>query len=349
MAKQTHSIQDYPTIMKDIRGGRLLPVYLLMGTENYYIDRIAEAVIEASLTEEERDFNMHIFYGGDNSISDVIQAARSFPMGAERSLIILKEAQSMNALETLETYLRQPQPSTILLVIYRNGKADSRKKWVSLAADIGVVYESVRLREDQLPALVRSYAQEKGHPIDNKSTQMISESIGADLSRLYGELDKLFLALPAGQPVTCEAVKRNIGISKDFNTFEFLNALVERNPAKAFRIVKYFNQNPKQNPIQKTLPVLYGFFSQLMMAYYAPARTSTAIATYIGVQEWQARRNILPAMNVYSARKVLDILKAIREADEQSKGIGGARLTQEDILKQLTAFILDTASPFTLF
>ena len=332
---------SYENIMKDILSGNVKPVYLLMGAENYYIDKIADAVVEKTLSEEERDFNMHVFYGGDTDINNVINAAQSFPMGAARALVILKEAQELKELENIAYYLQNPQPSTVLLIIYKNGVVDRRKKFVSLISSLGVVFESAKLSDNQLPGLIRTYAREKHVVIDEKSVSLIVESIGADLIRLYGELDKLFLALPDGVPITPELVEKNIGISKDFNFFEFQNALVEKNAVKAFQIVKYFDKNPKANPIQATLPMLFRFFSNLMMAYYAPQRSPAGIGNYIGMRDWQVEKNIYPAMRVYSAKKVLDILSEIKCADEKSKGVGGARITNGDILKQLVAFILN--------
>ncbi len=341
MAVTSGNTVSYESIMKDVRAKKLKPVYLLMGAENYYIDKLAEAVIDATLPEEERDFNMHTFYGSDTDINSVLNAAQSFPMGAEHSLVVLKEAQSMSGLENLTYYLQHPQPTTVLLILYKNGTVDKRKKFVSQIASMGVLFESVKVGEPQLPGLINSYMREKGVGIEEKSVSLIAESVGTDLVRLYGELDKLILSLPKGVAVTSELVEKNIGISKDFNIFELQNALVQKNVFKAFQIVKYFEQNPKNNPIQKTLPALFGFFSTLMLSYYAPQKTVEGIAAWLGQKDWQVRRNIMPAMRNYSAQKVLDILKEIKATDEKTKGEGGYNLANGDPLKQLVGFILE--------
>ncbi len=341
MAASSSNGQTYEAILKDVKAGHLKPVYLLMGVENYYLEKLQEAIIDATLPEEDRDFNMHVFYGNDADINSVVNAAQSFPMGAERSLVIVREAQDLKGLENITYYLQNPQPSTVLLIIYKNGKVDGRKKFVTQIASMGVVFESLKVNDQQLPTLVRNYAREKGREIDEKSVSLIAESIGADLMRLYGEMDKLFLTLPQGIAVTPELVEKNIGISKDFNFFELQNALVEKNALKAFQIIKYFEMNPKANPIQMTLPMLFNFFSNLMMAFYAPQKTTEGIANYLGQREWQVRKNIYPAMRKYNAKKVLEILQEIKCADEKSKGVGGSKISSGDILKQLIAFILD--------
>ena len=170
---------------------------------------------------------------------------------------------------------------------------------------------------------------------------MMCEYVGSDLSRLAGELDKLLLALPEGETrIGAAFVERLIGISKDFNNFELVSALVAKDVLKVNRIVKYFNDNPKSYSFQLTLSVLFGFFSNLMVAYYAPQRTEEGIAAWIEQPRWQVTRNILPAMQKYSGVKVMQIIGKLREMDAKSKGVGNTIATSGDLLKELTFFIL---------
>ena len=174
-----------------------------------------------------------------------------------------------------------------------------------------------------------------------KSVSLIADSIGSDLTRLYGEMTKLVNSLtPEVKVITPELVEQHIGISKDFNIYEFQNALIAKDSFKAFQIAKYFDDNPKQNPIQAVLPSLFRLFSQLMIAYYSPGKDKNSVAQYLGIQPWQVERNIFPAMRNYSAAKVLSILSVIRDTDEKSKGFGGSKVANGDLLKQLVFFIL---------
>ena len=219
---------------------------------------------------------------------------------------------------------------------------DRRKK---LAGEIekagGVVFESKKVREAQLPAFISSYLKRKGVDIEPKASQMVAEFVGTDLSRLTGELEKLVITLPKGLTrVTPEQVERNIGISKDYNNFELRAALVEKDVLKANRIVKYFEENPKGNPIQMTLSLLFSFFSNLMMAYYAPEKSEQGIASFLDLKSpWQARE-YLAAMRRYSGVKTLQIIGEIRTADAQSKGVENSSMSDGDILRELVFKIL---------
>ena len=113
--------------------------------------------------------------------------------------------------------------------------------------------------------------------MEQNAVMMVCESVGSDLSRLSGELDKLMLALPEGETrIGAAFVEQHVGISKDFNNFELVSALVAKDVLKVNRIVKYFNDNPKNFSLQLTLSVMFGFFSNLMVAYYAGRATSLA-------------------------------------------------------------------------
>jgi DNA polymerase-3 subunit delta len=330
----------FEDILKDINARNFKPVYLLMGEEPYFIDRLLDAIVSNALPMEERDFCLTTFYGADTTANAVINTARSFPMGS-RMVVVVKNANELKDIEELSVYLQNPQPTTVLVLVNKNGNFDRRKKFVSRAASIGVVFESQKVKESQLSGIIATFFRQKGYTADVKSVSLIADSIGSDLTRLYGEMTKLVNSLtPEVKVITPELVEQHIGISKDFNIYEFQNALIAKDSFKAFQIAKYFDDNPKQNPIQAVLPSLFRLFSQLMIAYYSPGKDKNSVAQYLGIQPWQVERNIFPAMRNYSAAKVLSILSVIRDTDEKSKGFGGSKVANGDLLKQLVFFIL---------
>lgn len=331
----------HETIIRDVRAGNIKPVYYLMGEESYYIDRVAEFVLNAVLRPEERDFNLLTLFGADTNVDAVINAAKGFPMGAERQVVIVREAQNLSNIERLEFYLRQPQPSTVLILCHKNGVLDRRKKIAGLIDKTGVLFESKKIYESQLPTFIRDYLKRKKLTIEPAAAAMLSEFVGADLNRMAGELDKLAIAVPQGlTTVTGDLVVRNIGISKEFNIFELQDALAQKDVLRVSRIANYFDKNQKANPIQKTLPALFRFYSNLMLAYYAPQKTERGIAEWLGMTDWQVRRNVLPAMKNYSGVKVMKIIGEIRRTDARSKGVGNPSISSGDLMKELLFFIL---------
>ena len=338
MAKQEIAIED---IIKELRNKQFRPIYYLMGEEPYYIDKISEYIATTILTEAEKEFNQTILYGSETDIATVITTAKRYPMTSEHQVIIVKEAQNLKNIDDLCYYLQKPLTSTILVLCHKNGVLDRRKKVTSLIEKCGILYESKKIKESQLPNFITNYLKKKGITIEPKAAEILSEFVGADLSRLTGELEKLIITLPQGQVrITPEQIEKNIGISKDYNNFELKSALIEKNIFKANQIIKYFEENPKSNPLQMTLSLLFNFFSNLMLAYYAPQKTEQGIAMQLNLRNtWQSKEYLI-AMQRYSGVKVMKIIEEIRYSDAKSKGVGNASQTNGEILKELVYKIL---------
>ncbi|MBO7301539.1 MAG: DNA polymerase III subunit delta [Bacteroidaceae bacterium] len=336
MAKYT-----YDSIMSELKSGLYKPVYYLMGEEGYFTDRITDYIVDNALTDIEKDFNLTVFYGLDTDIDTIVTAAKRFPMMAERQVIVVREAQMLKNIDSLLYYLQSPQPTTVLVFAHKNGAIDKRKKVATELERTGVVLDSKKMRDDQLPAFINGYLREKGLVADNKSVLMMRESIGADLSRLASEIDKLAIALPAGsQNITPELVEEHIGISKEYNNFELQNALVNKDILKANKIVQYFARNPKKNPIQMTLALLFGFFSNVMMCYYAPEKSEKGVADFLGLRSAWGVGDYIKAMRNYKPMHVMEILHLIRLADAQSKGAEGPQVPDGEIMRELLYKIL---------
>lgn len=338
MAKQEIT---YEYILKELKAKQYRSVYYLMGEESYYIDLIADYITNNVLTDTEKEFNLSVVYGADVDISTIINAAKRYPMMSEYQVVVVKEAQSIRNMDELSFYLQKPQNSTILVICHKHGVLDRRKKLAAEIEKTGILFESKKIKDAQLPAFITSYMKRKGIDLEPKATAMLADFVGTGLSRLTGELEKLIITLPKGQTrVTPEQIEHNIGISKDYNNFELRSAIVEKDILKANKIIKYFEENSKSNPIQMTLSLLFGFFSNLMLAYYAPEKSEQGIALFLGLKSpWQSRE-YLSAMRRYNGVKTMQIIGEIRYADAKSKGVGNSSITDGDILRELVFKIL---------
>ena len=334
---------SFESIMRDLEAGKYAPVYYLMGDEPYYIDRIADYIAEHALRPEERDFNQTILFGSDVNASQIADLARRYPMMAERQVVIVKEAQNIKNTEALERYFSKPMASTILVMCHKNGKVDGRKSgYVKAIKSAGVMFESAKLKDRDLPGFIENYLRARQVKIDAKSVLMIAENIGADLSRLVGELDKVILSLPENsRVVTPQIVEDQIGVSKEFNGFELRDAVVNRNVYKCNQIIKYFDENPKAGSIYSFLPLLFGYFQNLMIAFYAPNNKSQeAVADWLDFKSpWQAK-DYMTGMRNYSGMKVMQIISKIREIDAKSKGLDNPNTPAGELMKELIFYIL---------
>ena len=333
----------FDSIMRDLEARKFVPVYYLMGEEAYYIDKIADYIADHVLQPEERDFNQTVLFGSDVNASQIADYARRYPMMSEYQVLIVKEAQNIKQTEALEKYFKAPMASTILVMCHKNGTIDGRKReYVKAIQAAGVLFESKKLKERELPAFIENYLKARQVGIDPKSTQMIADNIGADLSRLVGELDKVILSLPEqDRRVTPQVVEDQIGVSKEFNGFELRDAIVNRNVYKANLIIKYFDENPKAGSIYSFLPMLFNYFQNLMIAYYSPNNKSQeAVADWLELRSPWAAKDYMTGMRNYAAMKVMQIISKIREIDAKSKGLDNPNTPPGELMKELIFYIL---------
>lgn len=331
----------YEGIMRDLKVRKLAPIYYLMGEESYYIDKIADYIAENVLQPEERDFNQTVLFGSDVTAAQIVDVAKRYPMMSNFQVVIVKEAQNIKNTEALEHYLQNPLASTVLVMCHKNGSIDKRKKLPAIVEKAGILFESKKLRERDLPSFIENYLKAKGASIDPKSQQIIADSVGADLSRLVGELEKLLIALPENDKrVTPQVVEDQIGVSKDFNAFELRDAIVNRNIFKANQIMKFFDNNPKAGSIYSFLPMLFNYFQNLLIAYYCPQKNNQeALAKWLDLRSAWGAKDYMTGMRNYTGMKTMQIISKIREIDAKSKGLDNPNTPPGELMKELLFFI----------
>jgi DNA polymerase-3 subunit delta len=335
-------LDEVKALVEDIKKGQIRPIYFLMGEEPYYIDKLSDFIEDNVLDESEKGFNQMVLYGRDVTIDDIVSNAKRYPMMSERQVVIVKEAQDLSrTIEKLSAYAENPQPTTVLVVNYKYKKIDKRKAlYKSINKGGGVVYESKRLYDNQVPDWIRRVLKGQGYDISLKAAQMLVEFLGADLSKINNELNKLKIVLPKGTQITPEHIEDNIGISKDFNNFELRKAVGERNIVKAHQIAKYFADNPKDNPMVMTVALLFNFFSQLLHLHGMSDKNPRSVASALRINPYFVNEYLTAARN-YPMKKVSAVVALLREFDVKSKGVGANAVPQGDLLKELLVRIMN--------
>ncbi len=333
-------MDEVKSILTAIKKGETKPVYFLMGEEPYFIDQISNYIEDNVLREDEKGFNQMVLYGRDVSVDDIVGNAKRFPMMAEKQVIIVKEAQDLSrTIEQLTGYVENPQPTTVLVICYKYKKLDKRKKLHKAVSKNGLIYESKRLYENQIATWIKNTLQARNFQIAPKAAQMLVEFLGTDLGKIDNELQKLRLICAEGTNITPEIIEENIGISKDFNNFELRKAIGIKDDVKAHRIINYFSQNPKDNPMVMTVSLLFSFFSQLQQYHALEDRSKSNVAKVLKVNPYFVSDYSTAAKN-YSMKKVSRAISHLRDADVKSKGVGAANVPQGDLLKELLVKVM---------
>jgi len=330
-------------IIRDIKAKKAKPIYFLSGEEPYYIDKIADFIEENVLEEHERDFNQTILYGNDTDVSQIIGAAKRFPMMAEKQVVIIREAQGIADLgrETaqLEEYVDNPQESTVLVFCYKYKKVDKRKAVYKKIAKDFVLFEGKKLYDNEYPDWIIGLFRKKGYTVDIQTVQLLFEYLGEDMSKISLEVDKLCSVVAKGSEITSDHIEKYIGISKEYNNFELVNALRDRDVLKANKIINFFSKNPKDHPILGTLPLLYNYFSKILIVHSLKDKSSATLSRELGVNPYFVK-DYLKGSAAYDLRKTVRIISYLREADVRAKGVGVNAMPQRDNFQELIYKIL---------
>lgn len=327
-------------VLQDMKAGRLAPIYFLQGEESFYIDQIAAYVENNILNETEKGFNQMVLYGKDAPIAAVLNQARRFPMMSERQVVIVKEAQEIPDLgkeegkKMLESYAKNPLPSTILVFCHKYKTLDGRSALAKTLDKHAVLVTTKKLYDNQLPDWIEQYVKETGNTIDPKAAFMLAEYIGNDLARLSNEVQKLLLNFSEKVKIDSSHVQKWVGISKEYNTFELQKALALKNVVKANQIVQYFEGNPKNNPAILVIAFLFSYYSKLLLLHHQKAYQESEAARVLGIHPFIAKEYLLALRN-YSPQKVVENISWIHQADLQTKGIIGGSISDGQILKEL--------------
>lgn len=333
------STPTFPALRAQLKKRNFLPVYLLHGEEGYYIDELVKD-FEEIIPEDERDFNLYTLYAPESGVETVMDVCRQYPMMSEYQVVIVKEAQAIRAdsLNKLHNYVSHPTPTTILVIVCRGAQAKGKELLAAVKKN-GVIFESKKLSDRNILPVISDLIREKKLNVEDKALSMLRDYIGTDLSRLYNEIGKLALILGPGAMITPEAIERNIGVSKDYNNFELIDAINTRNAAKVFTIVEYFRNNPKNNPTVMTVSSIFNQFSNLLIYHYTRDKSQSGYMDALGLRNaWHLRGYEVAAKN-YNVRQTIEIISAIREFDTKSKGVG-SRQNEYDLLKDLAFHIL---------
>jgi DNA polymerase III subunit delta len=341
--------KSYEEIVRDLKNKIYSPVYFLLGEEAYYIDQVSDYIEEHVLDAMEKEFNQTVIYGRETETLALLSITKRYPMMANYSVVIVKEAQDLKYFkreigksdqDPLLHYILNPLSSTVLVFCYKYGTIDKRTKFYKSLQKHAIIFESKKIYENKIPEWVSSYLQQRGVKIKAPAAQLIADYLGSDLSKVANECDKLLLNVKQGSEIDVLQIEQNIGISKDFNVFELNTALAKRQVEKVFRIANYFKANAKANPFIVTLGTVYSFFTKVLLYHSLTDRSKPAVAAALGVNPFFIGDYETAARN-YSQNKSINIIGLLREYDLKSKGIDSATVAEGDLLREMLYKILN--------
>ena len=330
----------YAQLCKDISSNHLSPVYLIHGEEGYYADELVKQ-FEAIIPADAQDFDLYSLYAKDTSPDMLNATCRRYPMFGSRVVVVLKEAQSVSAdeLNKYASYVSNPSDTTVLAIVCRGAQAKGKDLIAAIKNCGGAIFESKKLNERNIDSAIEGLVKSQGLNIEPKGMEMLRDHIGLDMAKMHSEITKLAMILGKGATITPESIERNVGISKDYNSFELVDAIAIKNASKALEIVNYFRNNPKNNPTVLITAAIFNFFSQLLIAQFTRDKSPSSLMKALGLKYEFQLRKFNAAMRCYNAYMSIEIISAIRDFDAKTKGMG-SRQNEYTLLEELVFKIL---------
>ena len=333
----------YRKIVDELRAGTYRPVYLLHGEETFFIDRLEAEIEGGALQEHERDFNLTVLYGRDTDPDALKDICLRYPMMAERQVVVVRELQAwrIDVIEKLGPYLLKPTPTTVLVLCHKHKKVDGRRAVVKqVQKGGGVVFQSDKVKEEELPALLVNLARKQDRKLGPAEASLLATHLGADLAKAVKEVEKLCIMTEPQGTITSAIIQRIVGISKDHNVFELQEAIGTRNTVKAQRIARYFAVDQRNHPLPMTIGFLNGYFTKLAMVYRLQGKSQQEMAAAMKVAPYFVKDYVAHARN-YSLARVVEAQRLLRQCDLRSKGLGGHGQDHGELLREFLARVMN--------
>ena len=341
MAK-TANKDSFKDIMTALKAGKYASIYFLQGEEPFFIDKISDFIEKNILTIDEQDMNLRVVYGKDTTMKDILIEARQYPFMAERRIVIVKEAQNLKKdIDLIDSYLKNPPQTTILVFCYKYEKLDGRKKFVQEISKHGVLFSSDTIYQSRMAEWITDYCRSQAMKIDYEAAQILADNLGNDLMRVASEIDKIKILIDGkGDTITSKIIEDNVGINRNFNNFELIKALSTKDYRTVFQIVDYFGKSPKEFAFPKTLSAIYNYFIKVFYFHLIQNKSNAdSVALKLGVNKFFLNE-YRAGISHYSYPKVVSIISAIRSADARQKGFRSASINDCNLLRELCAFVL---------
>lgn len=330
---------DLKKLFQALEAKQFAPVYLVDGEESYYIDEVTSYFEHKILTAAERDFNLLVLYGKDSTWADVVNACRRFPMFAEKQVVILKDAAQLKDLNELAGYIEKPSPTTIFLIEHRFKKADGRGKLVKFAKEKGNYLTFDKVRDDQMQQWIQNLGRDMQFHIGEREAQILATYLGNDLQKIVNEIEKVRINVPDDKELTAAMIQKYIGISREYNIFEFPEALTSGDRDKLFRMLSYFIANPKSAPMPLLIGSFYTHFNRLYQANFLRGKSDKDAATALGTSPYRVGALMAAAQN-WPLQRVERCLLLLGKYSTMAVGIKSSAGDRE-LLKEMVGQMLE--------
>ena len=334
MSKYKSSLDTFRALYKSIKKGESLkPVIFLYGEESFLIDMIQEE-IEKLVPDEMKDFNFDLLYGAETTSEKAVGIARSYPMMADRRVVIIREFQKLDnaergtILDFLE-YFKSPNPSTLLCLIdekFPDKRRDPGKYLSSKEAGNHTgIYQFNKIHENNLPDWIIDWTRHSHRMVINPAAaHLLAQLVGADLKVLSTEIEKLCTFVDTSLEIGTDHVKKITESYREYNVVELKEAVISRDLYRSLKIAEQILQQSNNNTAEviKTVGFFYTVFSNIWQICRLRERglSKQEVQTQLGVKNSYAFNHQYRESLNFTLAELPQIFEALLDADSAIKG-----------------------------
>jgi DNA polymerase-3 subunit delta len=255
------------TVRDAIKRGKFEPAYYVVGDDEYQKEDAVRQLQIAALDPATRDFNLEVRRGPELGGEELATLLSTPPMMSERRVIVIRDVSGLkkDARKALDGYLRKPADDVLLLLVLP----------AAAKPDEGIAKSSVTLKFDELSGdrlpkwIAHTAATAHGLEMSQGAVELLQSSVGGDLYQLSTELDKL-ASYTNGAAVDEAAVAAVVGVTPGETLTDFLDALAEKDLARALPLVPLILSQPKTSGVS----VVMALSTQMLAIGWGQCRLS---------------------------------------------------------------------------
>lgn len=322
MAKSREKF-DVEQFFSSFRKKEFAPFYFFYGDETFLIEEVIVSLIEHAVDPSMKEFNLDIIYGNEIDGKKIVSLAASYPMMADRRVVIIKDFDRVNGKDVLESYVEKPSSTTVLVLVANS--PDFRKRPYSAFKKLGSVHEANSLRDYEATAWIESRIRKLKRSMEPAAVQLLYAYVGSSLRELSNEIEKLFLTVSEKATITIKDVERVVGVSREFSAFELANKVAEKNISKSIEIADRLVGSGESAVGIITVLTLHFVKLWKVQDGLRQRKTESELAQIASTHSFYLKSYLAQAKN-YKSEEIENIFVLLAEADLAAKSSGDPKL-----------------------
>lgn len=328
-AKKLNSQEIYLQLLEQLNSKNVKPIYYLFGDEEFYLDSLQDRFTNL-IPEFERDFNYDLLYGQDISIGRLLGIVKSYPMMAEKRMVIVRNFLQIDKndkdMENFIHYLEHPNPTCILVMLDSSKPAGNTKLGRALNKSAKVqVSEFSQLPDYLVPNWIRGWIKSStSKEIDLPAAQLLAQYVGNNLQLLTVEIDKVVTYIDKSTSITVEDVQKVIGLYREYTAFDLRDAIFERDLNKTLYISEKILQHTKSEAgeIIQLVAFLNSSFTTIwqILRLAQKGLNKSQIKSKMGIGNNWYFNKLWKDASKYRHHEMPKIFEALLDADRAIKG-----------------------------